>query len=59
MERKSVRKEKAEWNLATLQNTGCQFKKRQIPILKGAEGKKLNSCEGPETHFKCPGSNHS
>lgn len=39
MERKSDRKEKAECNLATLQNTGCQFKKRQTPTLKGAEEK--------------------
>lgn len=60
MERKSFRKEKAECNLATLQNTGCQFKNRLTNThFKRRGRKRLNPCGGPETRFKCPGSNHS
>ena len=39
MERKSVREEKVEDNLTTLQNIGRQFEKKKKPTLKGTEEK--------------------
>lgn len=60
MKRKRVREEKAEHNLTTLQNIGSQLrKKKKTNNFRRNRRRGLNPCSGPETHFKCPGGNHS